>query len=197
MLLVDAAELRPGDRVLVEAAGGGVGTLLVQLAAAAGARVVAAAGSPRKLDIARDLGAAVTVDYRDPQWPSRVRDSVGGLDVVFDGVGGAIGSTAFELLGRGGRMVSFGFASGSPTGISPEAVASRGVTMLGVPRPSPAEARRFTADALEAAVAGRLRPVIGQRFPLAEAAAAHAAIESRNTIGKTLLEIGSTSPRRS
>ena len=97
--LVGRAGLVAGETVLVEAAGGGVGTLLVQLARRAGARVVALAGQPGKLALARDLGADLTVDYRRDDWPDSVRAAVGQVDVVFDGVGGDVGREAFGLLG--------------------------------------------------------------------------------------------------
>lgn len=187
-MLVRKAGLRRGERALVEAAAGGVGSLLVQLARAAGAGVVAVAGGPRKVGLALDLGADVAIDYREPGWPGRVRDAVGGVDVVFDGVGGAIARSAFGLLGCGGRMVSFGMASGEWAHVSDEA-AGRGVELIGPSRPAPEEARASTESALSEAAAGRLRPVIGQRFPLGRAADAHAAIESRATVGKTLLEV--------
>jgi NADPH2:quinone reductase len=157
------------------------------LAAAAGATVIAAAGGERKLAVARELGAEVTVDYRDPEWTVRVREAVGGLDVVFDGVGGEVGRAAFGLLDRGGRMSSYGLASGAWAGISEDEAAERGVTLIGSRRPTPEELRELTASALAEAAAGRLRPVIGQRFALDRAADAHAAIESRATVGKTLL----------
>jgi NADPH2:quinone reductase len=188
MMLVRAARLHGGERVLVEAAAGGVGTLLVQLARAAGASVIAAAGGARKVQVAGDLGADVVVDYLEPGWAERVRQAVGGVDVVFDGVGGAIGRSAFELLDRGGRMLSFGLASGEWADISAQAAADRAVTVLR-PQATPAEMRAFTENALAEAAAGRLRPVIGQRFPLGRAADAHAAIQSRATVGKTLLEV--------
>jgi NADPH:quinone reductase len=184
-MLVAAAELRGGERVLVEAAAGGVGTLLVQLARAAGAEVVAAAGGAHKLAVARDLGAAAAIDYTEPDWTA----AVGSVDVVFDGVGGATGRAAFELLGSGGRMLSYGLASGEWAGIPAEAAAARGVT-LARPSATPEQMRAFTERALAEAAAGRLRPVIGQRFPLERAADAHAAIEARATVGKTLLETG-------
>jgi NADPH2:quinone reductase len=188
MLLVGAAGVRQGERVLVEAAAGGVGSLLVQLARAAGARVIAAAGGAPKLHLARELGAEVAVDYRQPDWTARVREAAGGLDVVFDGVGGEIGRAAFELLERGGRMLSFGLASGEWAKIPEETAAARGVALL-QPRPSAQERRTLTERALAEAAAGRLRPVIGQRFPLHRAAEAHGAIESRATVGKTLLVV--------
>ena len=183
--LVRAVGLREGERVLVEAAAGGVGSLLVQLARNAGTRVVAAAGGEAKLRLARELGAELAVDYRERDWT----EDVGTVDVVFDGVGGEISVSAFELLGRGGRMLSFGLASGSWAPIRAEAAAERGVELVRTERPTPEEMRAGSASALAEAAAGRLRPVIGQRFPLERAADAHAAIESRATVGKTLLEI--------
>jgi NADPH2:quinone reductase len=187
-MLVRNAGLRRGERVLVEAAAGGVGTLLIQLARAAGAEVVAVGGGPRKVGIALDLGADVAVDYREPGWAERVRGAVGEVDVVFDGVGGEIARSAFGLLERGGRMLSFGMASGRWADIS-DGAADRRVELIGPSRPTPEEARAFTEVALAEAAAGRLHPVIGQRFPLERAADAHAAIESRATVGKTLLEV--------
>ncbi|MFD0683293.1 zinc-binding dehydrogenase [Actinomadura fibrosa] len=183
-MMLRAAAPRPGERVLVEAAAGGVGTLLVQLAKAAGATVVAAAGIAAKREVALGLGADEAVDYREPGWS----EAVGEVDVVFDGVGGDVAREAFTLVRRGGRMVSFGLASGEWAGIPEEAAAERGVGLLR-PTASPEELREFTLSALAEAAAGRLRPVIGQRFPLDGAADAHAAIESRASVGKTLLEV--------
>ncbi|MGC1214202.1 MAG: zinc-binding dehydrogenase [Micromonospora sp.] len=187
-MLVRAARLRAGERVLVEAAAGGVGSLLVQLAAAAGAWVVAAAGGARKVALLRERDVDLAVDYRQPDWADRVRAATGGVDVIFDGVGGALARTAFDLLGAGGRMLSFGLASGAWADLPSDVAAARGMTLL---RPSagPAELRAYTERALAEAAAGRLRPLIGQRFPLERAAEAHAAIESRATIGKTLLDV--------
>src|SRR5690606_24204104 len=113
LLLARSAEIRAGQRVLVEAAAGGVGSLLVQLAKNAQATVVAAAGGPRKVEVARELGADVAVDYRQPDWAQRVRQAVGGVDIVFDGVGGAVARSAFGLLDKGGLMLSQALASGA------------------------------------------------------------------------------------
>jgi NADPH:quinone reductase len=151
---------------------------------AAGAEVVAVAGGARKLAVARDVGAHVAIDYGAPGWT----ESVGAVDVVFDGVGGATGRAAFELLGRGGRMLSFGLASGEWAGISEDTAAARGVTLVRA-QATPEQMRGFTETALAEAAAGRLRPVIGQRFPLARAADAHAALAARETVGKTLLDV--------
>ncbi|QYG95123.1 zinc-binding dehydrogenase [Iamia sp. SCSIO 61187] len=184
-LLARTVAARPGARVLVLAAAGGVGTLLVQMVGAAGAIVVGSAGGPDKLDVVRSLGAAEVVDHRVPGWAEAVEP----VAVVLDGVGGPVGREAFERVAPGGRVLRYGMASGSFTEIGPEEAAARAVTLLETGRPTPAEMGALTASALAEAAAGRLRPVIGQRFPLARAADAHRAMESRRTIGKTLLEI--------
>jgi NADPH2:quinone reductase len=189
LALAGRAGLRAGDTVLIEAAAGGVGTLLVQLARNAGARVVALAGQPRKLAIARDLGADLTVDYSRDGWDKQVRDAAGEVDVVFDGVGGDIGLAAFGLLAAGGRFCPFGMASGSFAPVTPELAQARQVTIRAGAAASPQELAALTQTALAEAAAGRLRPVIGQEFELAAAADAHAAIEARRTIGKTLLTV--------
>lgn len=187
MALMAAAAVDTGEVVLVEAAAGGVGTLLVQLAAAAGAKVVAAAGGSAKLALAVELGADLPVDYTAPDWPERVRREVGEVDVVFDGVGGATGLAAFGLLRRGGRCCTYGMASGQFAWIPDDAAAGRDITLLRGAPVTPERMRALTAAALDAAASGTLRPVIGQRYPLVDAAAAHAAIEARSTVGKTLL----------
>ncbi|MEU8245803.1 zinc-binding dehydrogenase [Nonomuraea sp. NPDC048916] len=180
--LMRAAAPRPGEWVLVEAAGGGVGGLLVQLAAAAGARVVGAASSPAKRRLAEELGAELTVDYTDPAWADRIRAATGELDVVFDGVGGEIGAAAQGLLRDGGRLSVYGMAGGPMTTPDPR------VTAVTWP---PADHRELAREALAAAAEGRLRPTIGLTLPLESAAEAHAAIEARAVTGKTLLLPGS------
>ena len=97
-------------------------------------------------------------------------------------------TSAARLLAPGGRMASFGLASGTWADIPEQAAAARGVTLLR-PRPTPDQLRRFTVAALDAAAAGDLVPIIGQRFDLERAADAHAAIQNRATVGKTLLVV--------
>jgi NADPH2:quinone reductase len=196
LALIRAAAVTTGDRVLVTAAAGGVGSLLVQLARAAGARhVAAAASSTRKLDVARTLGADVVADYSSPGWAEQVRAVTGTLDVVFDGVGGDIGDDALGLLGRGGRFLAYGAASGTFTGasgIERREIESRGIEFIPgntVVRSSE-DNRALVERGLALAAAGRLQPMIGQVFPLSKAADAHAAIEARTTIGKTILVPG-------
>jgi len=191
--LAEAAQAQPGEWVLVTAAGGGLGVLLVQLAHAAGARVIGAARGKEKLDLAREFGTDAVVDYSEPGWPERVLEATGGAgaDVVFDGVGGRIGGAAFEVTARGGRFSAHGAPSGGFAEIDPQEAQRRGVTVRGIEQVqfAPADAKRLAERALSEAAAGRIRPVIGQTFPLERAADAHAAIEARGVIGKTLLLI--------
>jgi NADPH2:quinone reductase len=112
---------------------------------------------------------------------------VGSVDVVFDAVGGRIGRGAFDLLRGGGRFCAFGMASGSFADVSDEQAEARHVSLIRGARPTPEELRELARTALAEAGAGRLLPLIGQTFPLERAADAHAAIERRATVGKTLL----------
>ncbi len=189
LALIHRARPAAGETVLVEAAAGGVGTLLVQLAKSTGARVVALAGQQRKLALARELGADAAVDYTAGNWPERVREAVGSVDVVFDGVGGGVGRAAFGLLGPGGRFCPFGMASGSFAPVTPELAREHKVTISQGAALSPAEHVALVRTALAEAAAGRVRPVIGQELELERAADAHAAIEARATTGKTLLTV--------
>ncbi|MFC4057607.1 zinc-binding dehydrogenase [Planomonospora corallina] len=191
--LFEAARVRPGERVLVTGASGGMGVLLVQLAHAAGAWVAGTARGARKTETVRGLGADAVLDPSAPGWAERVRELTGGAgaDVVFDGVGGRIGREAFGVTARGGRFSAHGSPTGSFAEITPEEAAGRGVGLRGIRDVQfpPAEARRLTGRALAEAAAGRLRPVVGRTFPLERAADAHAAIEARDVVGKTLLVV--------
>lgn len=191
--LIRAARVRAGDRVLVLAAAGAVGTVLVQLLKRAGATVVAAARGEHKLALLGRLHADHVVDYTLPGWTGRARDAAGGsMDVVFDPVGGALGRESFELLTPGaGRQIVFGLSSGTPLEVRSMELVGRGLTLTGFSAgliwSRPALARDLVTEVLELATAGQLTPVIGQSFPLERAADAHAAIETRGTVGKTLL----------
>jgi NADPH2:quinone reductase len=191
--LMEALSPRPGEWVLVTAAAGGMGALLVQLARQAGARVIAAAGARRKLELAGRLGAEQTVSYAEPDWASQVLAITDGAgpSVVFDGVGGRTGREAFGVTARGGRFSAHGTPGGGFAVIDPGQAAEREITVSGIAEVQfgPEKGRRLISRALTEAAAGRLHPVIGQRFPLAEAAEAHRAIEARAVIGKTLLEV--------
>ncbi|MEJ2862777.1 zinc-binding dehydrogenase [Actinomycetospora flava] len=175
-----------GRRVLVAAAAGGAGVLLVQSLAARGLEVVAAARGSAKTVLLGSLGASQVVDYGSPSWTSEVAP----VDVVFDGAGGALGRAAFSLVADGGRFVSYGTAGGEFAAPDPAVAARRGISVVGLtdmPRPDRAQRRAWVEQTLAEAAAGRYAPVIGQTFPLSRAADAHAAIAARETVGKTLL----------
>lgn len=190
--LLERTAVAPGDRVLVLGASGGMGTLLVQLARARGATVVAVARGAEKLALVEELGAHAAVDVSDAGWVERAREALGGAgaDVVLDGVGGELGAAAFPLTADGGRFSAHGAPSGGFTVVDAEEAGRRGVSLFGIGdvQFEATDLRRLTAYALEEAAAGRLRPVVGEVFPLEEAGAAHAAVEGRGVVGKVVLK---------
>jgi NADPH:quinone reductase len=192
LAILEVAALTAEDVVLVTAAAGGLGILLVQAARGAGATVVGVAGGPAKVQRVAQLGATLAVDYSAPEWSVAVRGALDGREVTvaLDGVGGAVGRGALELLGAGGRLILFGFSSGTPTELSAGDLFGRGITVsaaIGARMAQrPGGLRDLEEQALAAAADGRLVPLV-QRFALAKAAAAHEAIERRATIGKTVL----------
>ncbi|GAB3282473.1 zinc-binding dehydrogenase [Parasphingorhabdus pacifica] len=185
------ARIEEGEWVLVAAAAGGAGSLLVQLARDAGARVVAAARGERKLWLARELGTEITVDYSEADWSQRVRELTGGgVDLVFDGAGGELGKAAFETASRGGRFITYGAANGTFADIDPQVAEQRQVSVtnaLEAEPPGRATVRDRLAEALELTARGRIRPIISASYPLDRARDAHTALAERNTIGKSLL----------
>lgn len=200
MGLLRFAAIEPGDVVLVLAAAGGIGSLLVQYARHRGATVIGAAGGPAKLEVVRRLGADLAVDYDRPEWPDTVRAAFGERPVrhLFEGVGGERARAAIGLLARGGGHVAYGTASSGPGGSalatpSAEESAARGITSRVALGPALFERiggrenlRALEVEALELAADGVLVPLV-RHFPLAEAASAHRALESRATVGKVVL----------
>jgi NADPH:quinone reductase len=192
LAVLEVAQLTAEDVVLVTAAAGGLGSLLVQAARNAGATVVGVAGGPAKVQRIRQLGAGVAVDYSAAGWSDAVREALDGREVTvaLDGVGGALGRGALELLAVGGRLILFGWSSGEPTELSIGDLYSRGLTVsaaIGARiAQRPGGLRDLEERALAAAADGQLVPLV-QRFALAEAAAAHTAIQARATVGKTVL----------
>jgi NADPH2:quinone reductase len=191
--ILEVAALSADDVVLVTAAAGGLGSLFLQAGRNAGAFVIGVAGGSAKVDRVREIGADVALDYTDPGWPDRVRQALGDREpsVVLDGVGGTLGRQAMDLLGPGGRLVLFGSASGRPTEVTTRDLAVRSLTVSWAIGPRifrrPGGVRELEDKALAEVAAGRLVPLVGQRFRLAEAGAAHTAIENRATVGKTVL----------
>lgn len=184
--------IEAGDRILVMGAAGGLGALLVQLALADGAHVIGAARGEAKLALIKALGAE-SVDYSEAGWSKKVVELTGdaGPDAVFDGVGGELGRDAFLITAAGGRFSAHGAPSGSFAPIDPLEAERRQVTVRGIEQAQfqPGEHTQFIQRALDELAASRIRPVIGARFPLEQAAAAHAGIEARSVAGKTLLTV--------
>ncbi|GAB2929338.1 zinc-binding dehydrogenase [Nonomuraea fastidiosa] len=178
--LVGAAELKPGAEVLVTGAGGALGLAVVRLARAAGATVTAAAHDPAKREAASAAGAAKVIGYAE---------FAGTFDVVFDGVGGEVGGSAFRLLGPGGRFFAYGVPSGSAALIDPAEAERRGVLVVGMEQVqfAPEEFRGLAEQTMREAAARRLTAEVGLAVPLERAAEAHAALEERRLVGKALL----------
>lgn len=194
LAVFDRAAIRAGEWVLITAAGGGLGTLLIQLARAAGANVVAAARGNAKLELATRLGAHAVVDYSESGWWAKARAATGGggADVVLDGAGGALGASAIDAATDGGRFIGYGAAAGQFADINREAVAARHIGVLGLfdlTGTADIDWLALTERSLAEAAAGRLEVVIGQSFPLEQADRAHAAIESRTALGRTLITV--------
>ncbi|WP_129668029.1 zinc-binding dehydrogenase [Phytoactinopolyspora endophytica] len=193
MGILDVAQLGNDDVVLVMAAAGGIGNLLVQTGRNIGAMVIGAAGGAAKVDQVRQAGASVAVDYRRPDWTEQVREALDGREVcaVLEGVGGDLGRQALELLGPGGRLIMYGWASGAgqATRVTTDDLTGRALTAswaLGPAMFRRRDIRGLEEASLAEAAAGRLVPAV-QAFPLDDAAAAHAALESRATTGKVVL----------
>ncbi|KFZ80434.1 quinone oxidoreductase [Amycolatopsis sp. MJM2582] len=188
LALLEKTPVAAGERILVMPGVGGLGSVLVQLARAAGATVVAAVRGEEKAAIARKLGAE-PVDYSAADWTGEVLARTGGhrLDVVFDGVGGELGAASLALLGNGGRFSGYGMSSGAETVIGDADRARLSVVdMAQLVGFWPDNARRVR-EILRRAAGGTVTPVIGRTYPMAEASAAHSDIEARRYTGKSLL----------
>ena len=193
MGIAQFAELGPDAVAVIPAAAGGIGTLLVQYAKNAGATVIGLAGGPAKTARVAANGADLAVDYTDPGWADKVRAHLAGRTptIIFDGVGGTVAREAVALLGPGGKHLVFGWSAegikdGTPylvDGVSQQVLGPVMMRKAGGPNPM----RTLELRALTEAAAGRLTPAV-QRFPLADAAAAHRALQTRGTTGKVVLE---------
>ncbi len=193
-LLRSTYRVQPGDTILVHAAAGGVGILLCQWACHLGATVIGTVGSDSKAELARANGCHHTIVYTRETFVDRVREITGGVGVpvVYDSVGRATWEGSLDCLRPLGMMVTYGNASGPVPAFEPAILAQKG--SLFVTRPS-LFAYVPTRDLLLAAVeelfdvieSGAVKVSVNQTFPLAETAAAHRALEARETTGATVL----------
>ena len=186
--------VKPGETILVHAAAGGVGTIMVQWAKAIGATVIGTVGSEAKAGLARSLGADHVILYRDEDVAARVRELTGGagVPVAYDSVGKDTFEGTLASLARRGVFVTFGNASGPVPAFEPARLQRGGSLYL--TRPTLADYAATTAELDESAgqlfamlASGKVRIEIGQRFKLADARKAHEALHARDTIGATIL----------
>ncbi|MBR7617896.1 quinone oxidoreductase [Phenylobacterium sp. 20VBR1] len=186
--------VKAGDHILVHAAAGGVGSILVQWGKALGAVVIATAGSQDKAERARSLGADHVILYRDADVAAEVRriTNGAGVPVAYDSVGAATFEGTLASLAKRGLFVSFGNASGPPPAIAPARLMQAGSVFLTRPTMgdyllTTAELDASAAALFEVIKSGKVKIDIGQTFPLAEARKAHEAMEGRDTVGASLL----------
>ena len=184
-MLINRARVRPGETVLVMAAGSGVSSFAVQIANAVGARVIATAGSGDKLNQARQIGAETVINHYTEDVSARVRDLTGGegVDVIIEHVGAAVWPACFRSLAVNGRLVTCGVTAGHRVDLHLGQVFTRALSIMGVGRGSPGDMREL----LRLVDLGRVRSIIHQRFPLQDAAAAHRLLESSAFFGKVVL----------
>jgi NADPH2:quinone reductase len=210
----DALRLHPGQHVLVQAAAGGVGLILVQIAKARGCVVYGTASSPEKLDYLRSLGVDYPIRYTEEDFAEAVRriqrernEAGRGLDVVYDSLGGAYYAKARALLNAGGRVVCFGAASSSSekkslpkmlqlawgfglTSPIPWLMKSQGflgVNMLKISDQAPETLRRCLEGVVDFWKTGKLKLHVGGEFRADQIAEAHRALGGRGTVGKVIL----------
>ena len=208
--LFSLAKLQPGDKVLITAAAGGVGTAAVQLAAKLGCEVYGMAGNREKIELIKSLGAADGFNYHEAECFEKLREATGGMDVVLEMVGGDIFRRSFDLLNPFGRMIVAGFASlvdlkkWNPiswlriwkdiprvklSGMARKSVAVM-ATHIGYLLDEEPELLMRIYEALKSFVTEHdIHPVISRVFPFEEAGAAHKFIESRKSTGKVLLRL--------
>jgi putative PIG3 family NAD(P)H quinone oxidoreductase len=195
--LVTRGRLTAGETVLIHGGAGGVGTAAIQLAHRAGARVLVTAGSAGKLERCRELGADAGINHREEDFVQRVRDLTEdrGVDVILDVMGASYLARNLDALAVEGRLVIIGLQGGTISDIDLNAMLRRrlsviATTLRGRPVEQKAEiVRRFVIDALSGFEDGSLRPVVDRVLPLAEAAAAHRAMESGENVGKLVLAV--------
>jgi putative PIG3 family NAD(P)H quinone oxidoreductase len=189
------ARLRPGETLLVHGGASGIGTTAIQLAKNAGATVAVTAGSPEKLGACRELGADITINYRDEDFVQSIMDATGGrgADVILDIMGAAYLAKNVDALAADGRIANIGLQGGGKAELDlSKLMRKRGTVMATTLRARPREQKKAIVDAVREHVwplvdAGKIRPVIYRELPFPEAAEAHRIMEASMNIGKILL----------
>ena len=192
--LVDRAQLKAGETVLVLGAAGGVGTSAIQIAKALGARVIAAASTDEKCTLCTAIGADATINYSQQDLREAVKLLTGGTgpDVIYDPVGGAMAEPAFRSIAWRGRYLVVGFAGGAIPSLPLNLTLLKGASIVGVfwggfAKNEPEANARAMAELAQWYGQGKIRPVIDSTLPMAELKAAYARMGSRSVMGKLVM----------
>ncbi|MDD0814857.1 NADPH:quinone oxidoreductase family protein [Curvibacter sp. HBC28] len=196
--LIDRAQLKAGETVLVLGAAGGVGTAAIQIAKAAGARVIAAASTDEKCALCRQIGADETINYSQDAVPNAFRERIKALtdgkgpDVIYDPVGGDFAEPAFRSIAWRGRYLIVGFASGPIPNLPLNLPLLKGASLVGVfwgdfARREPKANAAMMGELAQWYAQGKVKPVIDRTMPMAELKAAYAHMGSRGVMGKLVM----------
>ena len=192
--LAHRARLKPGETLLVHGAAGGVGLTAVELGKIMGARIIATAGGPDKLEIARAAGADEAIDYLAEDIRERVKALTGGkgADVIYDPVGGDVFDASLRCVAFEGRILVIGFAGGRVPQIPANHVMVKNVDIIGVNRPAydvlaPEVSRRSQEQLLEWLAQGRISPLVSKTFPLERAVEGLESVVTRKSTGKVVI----------
>ena len=186
-MLVTAAKLQPGETVLVQAVGSGVGSAALQIAKLIGAKAIVTASTDAKLEKAKSLGADETINYTNEDFAQRVKEMTGGegADVVFDHIGASVWEKNFASIRRGGRFVNCGITGGHKVELHIGQMFTRQVQLMGTYMGTKQEMIQLTKLAHQ----GKLHGVVDSAFALEDAGQAHQAMEDRNVFGKLVLKV--------
>jgi putative PIG3 family NAD(P)H quinone oxidoreductase len=193
----NSGRLQPGERILIHGGSSGIGTTAIQLARQRGAHVLITAGSARKLDFCRELGAEITINYRDEVFDERVHAETGGtgVDVVLDTIGGAYLQRNLRSLAVGGRLIVLGLQGGRTGELDLGALLAKRATVhaaglrarpLGDKAAIVAQTQHAVWPLLES---GAVRPIVDRILPLDQAAEAHRVVAASEHIGKVILQV--------
>jgi NADPH2:quinone reductase len=197
--LKQRAQLQPGETVLVLGAAGGVGLAAVEIAKAMGARVIAGASSPEKLEVARRYGADELIDYSTQDLKAEVKRLTGGkgVDVIYDPVGDRLADPAFRTIAWEGRYLVIGFAGGQIPAIPLNLPLVKGASIIGVfwgefVSRAPDKHHRNMEELYAWHAVGKLKPLVSERFPLERGGEAIRRMMERKALGKIVIDMGRT-----
>ncbi|ORB84711.1 NAD(P)H-quinone oxidoreductase [Mycobacterium kansasii] len=196
--LAMTAHLSPGQLLLIHGGASGIGTHAIQVARALGARVAVTAGTPEKLELCRGLGAQITINYHDEDFVARLKEETDGADVILDIMGAAYLDRNIDALATDGQLVVIGMQGGVKAELNLGKLLTKRARIIGTtlrarpvtgPNGKSAIASAVTASVWPMIANDRVRPVIGTRLPIQQAAQAHQLMLSGKTYGKILLTI--------